>query len=35
MKREMRAERKGDMKVKMQLNIVNLGRMQENQTTWE
>lgn len=28
----MRTERKGDMKVKMQLNTVNLGRMQENQT---
>jgi len=31
-KQEMRTERKRDMKVKMQLNIVNLGRLQENQT---
>lgn len=28
----MNTERKEDMKVKMQLNTVNLGRMQENQT---
>lgn len=27
----MKIKRKRDMKVKMQLNIVNLGRMQDNQ----